>query len=163
MASQAFRSQGEQLVKDLEACGRPFLKASKAEISVSELEDDPVWEILNDLTALPTQLHLAGDKRLSFADAAVLYRSCILDTLCGVLTRLKWRQFRSQLDALATPGRGFILAGHALTCILELLRAWRRVLPHTDAETARLEVFGRYFLRGKRAALLIETESRAVE
>ena len=138
-----FRRQAEQLVHALEACGPSFAQSSRAEISISQLEDPQTTEALRSLTALPYQLAVDRDAPLSLAEARTLYKSCLLDTLCSILNRLQWRHFCGQLDDLALRDRGFTSASFALACIRELLRSWNRVKRSSDAETARLESFGR--------------------
>ena len=144
MAYAQFKSQAEQLVKALEARGGPFQQLSKAAISVSQLESNPVTkDIFFRLADLPNLLNLAGDGPLSLAHARILYSSAVLDTLCSILTRLQWKEFCAQLDCIAVYGKGFILCGAALDCIFELLHAGWRVTALGHADTARRETFGR--------------------
>ena len=144
MARAQLRRQAAQLIKALEAHGHPFLQSSKADISVSQLEEPSVLNVLHRLMALPDQLGLTREElSLSLTEAQTLYRSAILDTLCSLLSRLQWTQFCSRLDELATSGKGILTASQASECVYELLRVWRRVEPPSNA-TAMLEVFGRY-------------------
>ena len=143
MAYAQFRSQGDQLVKALEARGHLFQRSAKAEIPISQLEGNPVTkDIFFRLADLPNLLNLAGDGPLSLAHARILYSSCILDTLYSVLSRIEWKTFCTQLDSIAVYGKGFILCGAALDCIFELLHAGWRVV--AGADTARRETFARY-------------------
>ena len=119
-----------------------FLQSSKAQISVSQLDDPLTKEIFyRFVDLLPC---LAREEALSLAEARALYHSCLLDTLCSVLRRLQWRQFCNQLDVIAGDESLFILLGCNLDCLQKQISAWNRVLPISDAALARLETFGRY-------------------
>lgn len=146
-----FRVEAEQLVKALEACGRSFLRASTAEISISEFDEPAAQEVLYRLTELPNALHMLGEEPLSLAEARTLFNSCLLDTLFSVVSRLQWQQYCSQLDLIAVCNsrgvpsmRGLVLADNALACITELLHAWERVPLFRGGDTARMETFSRY-------------------
>ena len=134
----------DQLVRALEARGRLCMRSSTAEISVSQFEslltDDDVLCLFDELLG---PLSKAEEGPLSLAKARLLYNSSLNDALCSILKRLSWRQFSSQLDVLADPLSGFMLASYVLDCALGLLSPWRRVQGH-NRETASLEVFGRY-------------------
>ena len=69
MAYAQFRTQADQLVRALEGRGRPFLQSSRAEISVSQLEDSVTKDVFFRLADLPNLLSLAGDGPLSLARA----------------------------------------------------------------------------------------------
>ena len=140
-----FSVQAARLVGAWEACGRPFSLSSQDVIAIRQLNDPLPLEVFNSLAELPFQLRLAGEEPLSLAEARTLYDSIVLDTLCNVLSRLKWRGFCSpnELTQLSRNGRGFAAVGSALVCIRELLHAWHCVQPACDAETASLESFGR--------------------
>ena len=145
MARQQLRREAAKLIKVLEARGHPFLQSSKADISVSELEEPSILNALQRLTALPYLLGFMGEGRsLSLTEAQGLYQSTILDTLCSVLSRLKWTDFCMQLHHIPANGRGFAHAGRCLDCVYELLAVWRRVQPPSDVEASQLEIFGRY-------------------
>ena len=135
----------DQLVRALEAQGRQFMRSSTAEISVSQFEDlltdDDVLCLFDDLMG---SLSKADKGPLSLAEGRRLYDSQLLATLCSLLKRLNWRQFSSELDVLADPLRGFMLACYVFDCALGLLNSWRRIEP-PNAVIAKLEVFGRYF------------------
>ena len=154
MARAQLRRQAAQLIKALEAHGHPFLQSSKADISVSQLEEPSVLSVLHRLTALPHQLGLIREEpSLSLTKARTLYNSAILDTLClSLLSRLQWTQFCSLLDDIAASGKGMATASRASECVYELLRVWRRVQPASDADTSVLEIFGRYSARQERGA-----------
>ena len=140
---EAFCRHTEQLVEALGADRRLLALSSSAEISVSQLEAEK--DIFSSITKLSSNLHLVVSLPLSLTEARALYASSLLDTLQKILSRLQWRQFCSQLDALAAEGRGLLLAGCALSCVVELFHAWHRVQPSSDAhKTAQLEAFGRY-------------------
>lgn len=145
MAFASFRTQVEQLVGALEAHGRPFSQTSQAVISISLLKDPLTLGAFTSLTDLPFHLRLAGEEPLSLTEARGLYNSCLLDNLCSIVSRLEWEDF--QLDDLAPSPEspcGFTAASSALSCIRELLHAWQRVQPSSDAEAAALESFSRY-------------------
>ena len=142
MASAQFKKQAEKRVRALEACGRPFWRSSRERISVAQFESPAARDALFDLSDLLNQLQLSGEGPLSLAQAQSLFNSCILDALCSVLTRLQWRQFGTDLDALANVNRGFIAAGRALDCVVQLLGACERVMS-SEAETAWRETHSR--------------------
>ena len=141
----------DQLVRALEARGRQFQCSSTAEISVSQFEslmtDEDVLRLFDKLLG-PLSKAEGGPLRL--AEARSLYDSQLLATLCSILKRLNWRQFSSQLDVLADPLRGFMLASYVFDCALGLLHSWRRVQPPSDA--ASKEVFSRYSSCGRSCA-----------
>ena len=141
---KTFHKQAIAFVRALEARGPPFLRSSRAQISVSQIDDPLTRYALCDFSELMPCL--AGEEALSLAEARLFYNSCLLDSLCSVLGRLQWRQFCDQLDTIAGPDSGLILIGCGLDCLQKQISAHVRVRPQSDAATARLETFGRYFL-----------------
>ena len=139
MAFASFRREAEHLIGALEARGRPFSQSSQAVISVSLLRNPLTLEAFKRLTDLPLQLRLAGEEPLSLAQARILFNSSLIDTLVSVIKRLQWDGFFSQLHALHMHGTGFTAIGSALSCVCQLLHAWHRVLPPSDAQRAALE------------------------
>ena len=135
-----FYKQAKQFDKALEARGPPFLHSSKAEISVSQLDDPLTKEVFSRFAdLLPC---LAGEEALSLAEARSLYNNRILDTLCSMLSRVSWRQFCDQLDVTDS---STIFLGCGLDCVLKQISAWTRVDGQQDAAVAMVETFGRYF------------------
>ena len=144
MAFASFRRQVEQLVRALEARGRPFSWSSQAAVTVSLLTNPLTLEAFKSLTDLPSELRLAGEEPLSLTQARAMFKSSLLDTLVSILSRVEWEDFSSQLDGLHMHGTGFTALGSALSCVCQLLHAWHRVQPPSDAQTAALESFNRY-------------------
>ena len=135
-----------QLNSALKTRGGPILHPANAEISVKQFETlitRDVSKRLEDLSALLRMAH-SGEEPLSLTVARTVYSGCLQDTLCSVLGRLQWRQFCTQADAIATNGRGCMLADCALDCVFEALSSWEHVQPSSDAETAKSDVFARY-------------------
>ena len=135
-----------QLNSALEARGRSILQSSNTEISIRQFEELFTWDVSERLTDISVLLRGAGREKepLTLTEARSIYSCCLIDTLCSVLERLQWRQFCSQLDALAKKGRAARTADCTLDCLFEGVFLWEQVQPPRDAETARLEAFGRY-------------------
>ena len=122
-----------QLLRALEACGPPFLQSSTAAISVSQLEAYATRRaFLNLTTEMSHPLRAADAEPLSLTEARALCNGRLTDALCSILSRLPWKDFCTNTDALATHGSGFMLSSCALDCLSELLFAAHRVQPNTD-------------------------------
>ena len=140
MGCEHFLTQSAELVSALEARRRCFERTSKAAISVSQFEHP----LTNDaICRIMDLLHWVGQQPLSLSEARTLFDSCILDALCSVLGRLKWKQFCTRLDALETEEGGFRLASLALNTIYELLSAVWEVQSYSDAQEVAQEDFNR--------------------